>query len=88
MKAIKDGNAVALVADDFINLQENDAIWFDEDSRVGRIISREIDNFADGVIPDNIVYLIIYVLEVKIERMNDRSRSAINILKKEIEDKS
>lgn len=80
MKAIKDGNAVALVADDFINLQENDAIWFDENSRVGRIVLREIDNFKDDVIPDDIVYLIIYILAVETEQMRDQMKSAIRFL--------
>ena len=86
MKAIKDGNAVALVADDFINLQENDAIWFDENSRVGRIVLREIDNFKDDVIPDDIVYLIIYILAVETEQMRDQMKSAIRFLEKKSEE--
>jgi hypothetical protein len=38
MKVIKDGNAVAVVKDDFINLQESPSVWFDKDSKIGKIL--------------------------------------------------
>ena len=41
MKVIKDGNAVAVVRDDFINLQESPSVWFDEESETGKILLSE-----------------------------------------------
>ena len=41
MKVIKDGNAVAVVKDDFINLQESPSVWFDEESETGKTLLSE-----------------------------------------------
>lgn len=85
MKAIIDGNAVALVTDDFVNLQEDDAIWFDENSKVGRIVLRE-NLSKDDVIPDDVMYRIIYVLAVESESMHNHINSAIRFLEKKSEE--
>ena len=48
MKVIKDGNAYAVVRDDFVDPQESPSVWFDEDSEVGKIIAFDQVEFNPG----------------------------------------
>ena len=41
MKIIKDGDAVCVVKDDFVNLQESPSVWFSEDSNIGKILLKD-----------------------------------------------
>lgn len=41
MKTIIDGNAIAVVRDDFVNLQESASVWFDLDHRIGKILAEK-----------------------------------------------
>ena len=41
MKIIKDGNAVYVAEDDFVNLQESPSVWFSEDGNIGKILLKD-----------------------------------------------
>ena len=53
MKIIKDGNAVCVVKDDFVNLQESPSVWFDNNSNIGKVL------LSDGIMGLSVIDLII-----------------------------
>lgn len=51
MRYFKDGDQIAVVRDDFVNLQENPAVFIDSDSPLGRTICQ------DGIIAARVYQL-------------------------------